>query len=134
MCPPWLRQQLLQKLARVPAERLDGVRATLEFVASIHPSSTVNVSEAAVPQSKGANITQEALALAANAISRPARTMTPEAWYPAIATQLLALLDGNEGPDLAKAAAYIIGFNILGKKSSGAPGTDPSPVLIYNSS
>ncbi|EAQ83880.1 hypothetical protein CHGG_10284 [Chaetomium globosum CBS 148.51] len=123
VCPPWLRQQLLQKLARVPAERPDGVRATLEFVASIHPSSTVNVSEAAVPQSKGANITQEALALAANAISRPARTMTPEAWYPAIATQLLTLLDGNEGPDLAKAAAYIIGFNILGKKSSGAPGT-----------
>ncbi|KAH6847976.1 hypothetical protein B0I37DRAFT_376333 [Chaetomium sp. MPI-CAGE-AT-0009] len=121
--PQWLRRPLMQKLARVPAERPDGVRASLEFVASVHPSSTVNVSEAAVPQAKGANITQEALKLAQGVISRPPQSMTPKAWYSAIAPQLFALLDGGEGPDLVRAAAYIIGFGILGRESSGAPGT-----------
>lgn len=60
--------------------------------------------------------------------------MNPESWYSAIAPQLLVSLDGNEGPDLVKAAAYIIGFGILGKESSGAQGTDASPVIIYNPS
>jgi hypothetical protein len=132
VAPPWLRPQLLQKLARLPADRPDGVRAVLEFVASVYPPSAVNVSEAAVPQVKGANITHEALTMSSGVIARPPRSMTPEAWYSAIAPQLLVLLDGHEGPDLVKVAAYIIGFGILGKAASGARGTDTSPVLICN--
>ena len=50
----------------------------------------------------------------------------PQAWYSAIAPQLLVLLDGNEGPDLVRAAAYIIGFGILGRESSGGRGRDAS--------
>jgi hypothetical protein len=127
--PPWLRTKVMEELTRVPL-RPDGVRATLEFLFSVHPSSTVKVSEAAVPQKQGANITLESLKLASNLVCAIPASVTPETWYSAIAPQLLALLDGGEGPELAKAASYIVGFGILAKRSSGAPGmpaTLPSP-------
>ncbi|KAK4117963.1 hypothetical protein N657DRAFT_694730 [Parathielavia appendiculata] len=120
--PPWLRPKIMEKLTCVPL-RPDGVRGTLEFVVSVHPSSTVKASEAAVPQKKGANITQEALELASKVLSNPPKSVTPETWYSTISAQLLQLLDGNEGPDLTKAASYVIGFGILGRQISGAPGT-----------
>ncbi|KAL2135606.1 hypothetical protein VTI74DRAFT_7753 [Chaetomium olivicolor] len=120
--PPWLRTKLMEKLTLVPL-RPDGVRATLEFVFAVHPSSTVKVSEAAVPQKRGANITHEALGIASDLLSTPPAKVMPETWYSTIAPQLLVLLDGAEGPELVKAASYIIGFGILGRKASGAPGT-----------
>ncbi|KAK4040580.1 hypothetical protein C8A01DRAFT_15594 [Parachaetomium inaequale] len=120
--PPWVRSKVKEALSLVPL-RPDGVRATLECVASVHPASTVKASEAAVPQKKGANITQEALKIASGVISVPPVTTTPKRWYSAIGPQLLALLDGDEGLDLARAAAYIIGFRILGDKELGATGT-----------
>jgi hypothetical protein len=103
--------------------RPDGVRATLEFVFSVHPSSTIKLSEAAVPQKKGANITHESLEMASRLISTPPSTVGPDKWYGAVAPQLLELLDGGEGPELMKVVSYIIGFGILGRKASGAPGT-----------
>jgi hypothetical protein len=131
--PPWVRSKVKEALSLVPL-RPDGVRGTLEVVASVHPSSTVKASEAAVPQKKGANITQEALKDASGVISAPPSTTTPKRWYTAIGPQLLALLDGDEGLDLARAAAYIIGFSILGKPKLGAPGTPlrcpPSPLPL----
>ncbi|KAL2016521.1 hypothetical protein VTK56DRAFT_3449 [Thermocarpiscus australiensis] len=120
--PAWLRAKLMETLTLVPL-RPDGVRATLEFVFSVHPSSTVKVSEAAVPQKRGANITHEALNVASSLLSAPPASVGAETWYAGIAPQLLALLDGGEGPELTKAASYIIGFGILGRKASGAPGT-----------
>ncbi|AEO71592.1 uncharacterized protein THITE_2071588 [Thermothielavioides terrestris NRRL 8126] len=111
----------METLTRVPL-RPNGVRATLEFVFSVHPSSTVKVSEAATPQTRGANITQEALNLASNLLSTQPASVTPETWYSTISPQLLLLLDGGEGPEVAKVAAYVIG-RILGRKSSGAPDT-----------
>ncbi|KAL2149531.1 hypothetical protein VTH82DRAFT_8182 [Thermothelomyces myriococcoides] len=123
IAPPWLRQKLIEKLTRLPMERPDGVRTTLEFVFSVHPTSTVKLSEAAVPQKRGANITQDALNLACNLLSAPA-SVAPEDWYAAVSPQLLAFLDkGNDEPELVKAASYIIGFGVLGKKATGAPGT-----------
>ncbi|KAK4190327.1 armadillo-type protein [Podospora australis] len=120
--PPWLRTKLMEALTLIPL-REDGVRATMEFVFAVHPSSTVKVSEAAVPQKKGANITHEALNMASNLLSAPPASVSPEKWYSSIAPQLLVLLDGAEGPELMKTAAYIIGFGVLGRKASGAPGT-----------
>lgn len=114
----------MEKLTLVPL-RPDGVRGTLEFVFSVHPSGTVKVSEAAVPQKRGANITHEALNIASNLLSTPPASVTPEMWYSAISPQLLVLLDGAEGPELVKAASYIIGFGVLGRKASGAPGMRP---------
>ncbi|KAI0834285.1 hypothetical protein F5Y06DRAFT_300821 [Hypoxylon sp. FL0890] len=120
--PGWLRVPLMDVLTLLP-QRPDGVRATLEFVFSVHPSSTVRTSEAATPQKQGANITIEALKLASNLLSTPPATVSPDQWFPGIAPQLLALLDGKDGPDLVKAAAYVIGFGVLGRKQFGAPGS-----------
>ncbi|KAI1471007.1 uncharacterized protein F4812DRAFT_162575 [Daldinia caldariorum] len=120
--PSWVRVHLMDILTLLP-QRADGVRATLEFVFSVHPSSTVRASEAAAPQKQGANITMEALKLASSLLSTPPNTVPPEQWFPGIAPQLLALLDGKDGADLAKAAAYVIGFGVLGRRQFGAPGT-----------
>ncbi|KAI1813091.1 hypothetical protein GGS20DRAFT_499939 [Poronia punctata] len=120
--PDWLRIHLVDILTLLP-QRPDGVRATLEFVFSVHPSSTVRPSEAATPQKQGANITMEALKMASNLLSAPPASVTPQAWFPGIAPQLLALLDGTDGRDLAKVASYVIGFGVLGRKQLGAPGT-----------
>ncbi|KAI0414029.1 hypothetical protein F5X98DRAFT_261759 [Xylaria grammica] len=120
--PEWLRSHFMDILTLLP-QRPDGVRATLEFVFSVHPSSTVAVSEAAAPQKQGANITMEALKMASTLLSVPPASVKPDVWFPGVAPQLLALLDGDNGPDLAKAAAYVIGFGVLGRKQFGAPGT-----------
>ncbi|KAI1452283.1 hypothetical protein F4805DRAFT_40795 [Annulohypoxylon moriforme] len=119
--PGWLRIHLMDVLTLLP-QRPDGVRAALEFVFSVHPSSTVRIAEAATPQKRGANITMEALKLASNLLSASPATVAPDQWYAGVAPQLLALLDGREGPDLVKAAAYVIGFGVLGRKQFGAPG------------
>lgn len=94
----------------------------MEFIFTTHPSSTVKASEAAGPQKQGANITMEAMKMAANLLASPPAGVAPEQWFPGIASQLLALLDGSEGPDLVKVAAYVIGFGILGRRQFGAPG------------
>ncbi|KAK7746758.1 hypothetical protein SLS53_001946 [Cytospora paraplurivora] len=121
--PPQLRSKFMEVLTRIPL-RPDGVRSTAEFVFSVHPSSTVSSSEGANPQKQGANITQEALSMAAKLIAYPPRSATPGEWYKGIAPQLLALLDGKDGPELMKVAAYVIGFGILGRRQTGAPGTE----------
>jgi hypothetical protein len=119
--PRWLALRFMDVLTLLP-QRPDGVRATLEFVFTTHPSSTVKASEAADPQKQGANITLEALKMAANLLAAPPSGVAPDMWYSGIAPQLLALLDGTEGSDLVKVAAYVIGFGILGRRQFGAPG------------
>lgn len=121
--PPQLRSKFMDVLTRIPL-RPDGVRSTAEFVFSVHPSNTeTSSSEGANPQKQGASITHEALSMAAKLIAYPPRSASPGEWYQAVAPQLLALLDGKEGPELMKVAAYVIGFGILGRKQTGAPGT-----------
>lgn len=131
--PDWLRLKLREYLTVIPL-REEGVRASLEFAFAVHPSSTVKLSEAAVPQKRGANITHEALVLASNLLSSPPSTVTPDEWYSGIAPQLFALLDGGEGPELKKVVAYVIGFGILGRKVSGAPGMPSHCIFEYSCS
>ncbi|KAI1266355.1 hypothetical protein F5Y18DRAFT_416665 [Xylariaceae sp. FL1019] len=118
----WLRIHLMDVLTLLP-QRPDGVRTTMEFVFSVHPSSTVSASEFAATQKQGANITMEALRMASTLLTVPPVTVRPEAWFPGVAPQLLKLLDGTEGNDLTKAAAYVIGYGVLGRRQFGAPGT-----------
>lgn len=118
---PWLQRHLKGILALLPL-RPDGVRTTLEFVFAVHPTSSARFPDIAAPQRKGANITQGALALASRLISTPPAGVTADLWFSGVAPQLLSLLDGEHGAELVKAAAYIIGFSILGRKTSGAPG------------
>lgn len=120
--PPELRARLMGVLTQIPL-RPDGVRATAEFVFSVHPSSTVTAADEAKPQKGGANITHEALSMAAKLIAYPPKAVSPDTWYQKVAPQLLSLLDGHDGPELMKVGAFVIGFGILGRKQSGAPGT-----------
>ncbi|KAK6824756.1 hypothetical protein PG987_012250 [Apiospora arundinis] len=120
--PRWLRLHLMDLLTLMP-QRQDGVRATIEFVFASHPSSAVKTSEASAPQKQGANITLEALKMATGLLAVPPASVEAEKWFTGIAPQLLDLLDGKEGNDLVKAAAYIIGYGILGRKQFGAPGS-----------
>lgn len=109
-----------------PAFGGGGVRATLEFVFAVHPSSTVTKAEAATPQRRGAFITMEALQLATKLLASPPAAprlgVTPDAWFAAVGPQLLALLDGADGDELVRVAAYVVGFGVLGRKQFGAPG------------
>jgi hypothetical protein len=93
----------------------------MEFVFSVHPSSSKNT-DMRGPQKEGASITHEATAVAAKLLSSVPSSMTPDAWFEGIAGQLFYLIDGDAGKDLAKAAAQIVGYGILGKKQFGAPG------------
>ncbi|KAK1999748.1 hypothetical protein LX36DRAFT_655171 [Colletotrichum falcatum] len=129
VAPAWLRPELMKILTLIPL-RPDGVRGTMEFVFSVHPSSTLKASEAATPQKKGANITQEAMAVVTRIITSPPATIPPEDWFSKIAPQLITLLDGYEGAELSKAAAQIIMFGVLGRKQFGAPGSPGWNVFV----
>lgn len=115
----------MQTLTLVPL-RDDGVRGTLELVFSVHPS---NVGKAAPsgagqePQKQGASITHEAVAVATRLLSSVPPGMAAEDWFSGISAQLFSLMDGTAGLDLAKIAAQIVGYGILGKKIYGAPGS-----------
>lgn len=111
----------MQTLTHLPLRR-NGVRGTMEFVFSVHPSNDRKASDTTQPQKEGAGITHEAVAIATRLLSSVPSSMTPQAWFDGIAGQLLSLMDGNDGKDLAKTAAQIVGFGILGKKQLGAPG------------
>ncbi|KAF9877591.1 hypothetical protein CkaCkLH20_04726 [Colletotrichum karsti] len=120
--PEWLRPELMKILTAIPL-RPDGVRGTMEFIFSVHPSSTLKASEAATPQKQGANITQEAMAVVTRILTSPPSNALPEDWFSAVGPQLITLLDGKEGPELTTAAAQIIMFGVLGRRQFGAPGS-----------
>ncbi|KAH7159678.1 hypothetical protein B0J13DRAFT_110580 [Dactylonectria estremocensis] len=120
--PPWLRDPLLQTLTRLPL-REDGVRGTMEFVFSVHPSNVGKAAESSSAAKQGAAITHEAVAVATRLLSSVPASMTPRAWFSGISEQLLQLMDGEGGLELAKTAAQVVGYGILGRKQYGAPGT-----------
>jgi hypothetical protein len=116
---PWLRTPLISALARLPL-RARGVQDTIEFILSVHPSSVANTPSA--PGKRGSNISHEALNAASRLLSSPPVSMSPEKWFLGIAPQLFSLLEGEGEPEMDKAAAFVIGFGILGRKQFGAPG------------
>ena len=71
---------------------------------------------------KGSGISHEALNAASRLLSSPPSGMPPEEWFTGIAPQLFALLEGEGEPEMDRAAAFVIGFGILGRKQYGAPG------------
>lgn len=126
----------MQTLTLLPL-RPDGVRGTMEFVFSVHPSNVGKTPDSSEPQKQGASITHEAVAVATKLLSSVPAAMSAEDWFSRIAPQLFAFIDGEAGPDIAKTAAQIVGFGILGRKQYGAPGMDDvrsslDKVLIFN--
>ncbi|KAF5019206.1 hypothetical protein F66182_8795 [Fusarium sp. NRRL 66182] len=121
--PQWLRDPLLQTLTLIPL-RPGGVRGTMEFVFSVHPSNVGRVPEGDVAARKqGASITHEGVAVATRLLSSVPASMTPQVWFEGISRELFELIDGEAGPDMAKTASQVIGYGILGSKQYGAPGT-----------
>lgn len=116
---PWLRARLISALATLPL-RERGIQNTIEFVLSVHPNSAGYNSSANT--GKGSGMSYEALNAASRLLSSPPSGMDPEIWFSGIAPQLFALLDGEGEPEMDRAAAFIIGFGILGRKQYGAPG------------
>ncbi|KAM0459350.1 hypothetical protein ACHAPV_005532 [Trichoderma viride] len=115
--PLWLREPLMRSLTSLPL-RSDGVRATMEFVFAVHPSNTGKPTNDGGSRGKeGAAITHEAVAVATKLLSSVPASMNAQKWFDGISGQLFALFDGEAGPDVAKTAAQIVGFGIL-----GAPG------------
>jgi hypothetical protein len=90
----------------------------------VHPSTAQQAGSAQsqTAESRGPSISLEALNSASRLISSPPSDMSPDAWYSAIAPQLLSLLDGEGGEEMIKVASFIIGYGILGRKVLGAPG------------
>lgn len=118
---PWLRPHISRALSFLPL-RPRGVRSTIEFVLSVHPTTAASAEtrgqEAA---SKGPQISPEALTSATQLVCSPPQGVTPYYWFEHLAPQLFSLLDGNGGLDMVKVAAYVIGYGILGRPQFGAP-------------
>lgn len=121
--PPWLRSHLVHTLALLPL-RTRGVRDTIEFIFQVHPSTAqkTGTGQSQTVGSRGPSISLEALNAASRLISAPPSDFSPDTWFSAIAPQLFTLLDGEGGLELVKAASFIIGYGILGRKALGAPG------------
>lgn len=115
---PWLRAPLISTLALLPL-RPRGVQTTIEFVLSVHPSARLNAPSGSDQRS---GISHEALNAASRLLSSPPGGMTPDDWFSGIGPQLFSLLQGEGEPEMDKAAAFIIGFGVLGRKQYGAPG------------
>lgn len=112
----------MRSLTSLPL-RSDGVRATMEFVFAVHPNNTGKPTDDGGSRGKeGAAITHEAVAVATKLLSSVPASMNAQQWFDGISGQLFALFDGEAGRDVAKTAAQIVGFGILGKKQFGAPG------------
>ena len=123
----WLRAPLISALARLPL-RPRGVQHTIEFILAVHPSNSG--SSRSVTTGSGSVISHEALNSASRLLSSPPEGMSPTDWFQGIAPQMLSLLEGDGQLEMDKAAAFVIGFGILGRKQFGAPGTPGWKALV----
>ncbi|KAL4762499.1 RTP1-C1 domain-containing protein [Aspergillus foveolatus] len=115
----WFKSVITGLLSRVPL-RSNGVLQTIVFLASQFAPSLGRETQEQGPS--GLRITVNAIMHASRLLSAVPHGMEASAYFKVIGPQLLTLIDGDD-PDLRKAAAYIIGNGILGKKAYGAPGT-----------
>ncbi|KAL2870673.1 RTP1/Tango6 family protein [Aspergillus lucknowensis] len=114
----WFKAVVTRFLSKIPL-RPNGVIQTIVFLASqFAPSLGQEVQDQAA---RGPHITVNAIMHASRLLSSVPQEMEAAFYFRAIGPQLLALIDGDD-PDLRKAAAYIVGNGILGKRAYGTPG------------
>lgn len=120
--PVWLKPIISQELALVPL-RQRGIQHTIEFLSLSYLSKNSQIPTDASGTRSQIPIPLEAVTQASRLLVLPPNATSQDAWISSLAPQLLALLDGNAGRELSRAAAQIIAGGILSKRTTGAPGT-----------
>ena len=121
--PAWFQTPIKTALAVFPM-RPGGVRQTISFVATTEEThqNTESQPESQSSQRGGPAFSVEKLGQVSKLLTSIPSSVTPNAYYSAIAPQLLELLD-EDGTEMCRAAAYVIGIGILGRRQHGAPGS-----------
>lgn len=104
--------------------RPGGVRQTISFVATTEETDRNTDSQ---PENHSNERGRPAFSLekqgqVSKLLSSVPSSVTPNAYYSAIAPQLLELLDEDDS-EMCRAAAYVISIGILGRRQHGAPGS-----------
>ena len=122
--PSWLRPHLSGTLSLLPL-RPNGVRQTVEFIASRSSDATVSDDgpRADSERRTSPRIHLDAVTQASRLLAAVPSSLTPAEFFDKVGPQLLRLLDGEAGSDMIRVAGYVIGSGILGRKSLGSPGT-----------
>ncbi|KAF2667929.1 hypothetical protein BT63DRAFT_457231 [Microthyrium microscopicum] len=120
--PGWLRMNLSRYLSVIPL-RPEGVRGAIRFIMIQNYTEEPSSKAGSEPLKDGIILTPEAMSQATRILTSVPSSVSVDEYYTRIAPQLLDLLSGTEGPEFAKAAAFIIANGILHKKNIGAPGT-----------
>jgi len=115
--PDWLKELSSKRLSLLPL-RPGGVRDTIAFIASIALQTGGHGDQGEA--SSGLELTLEILAHASKLISSVPSEVAPAEYFGTLAPQLFALLD-EDGTDMQRAAAFIIGNGILGRRIYGSP-------------
>lgn len=126
--PTWLKDPLLAYLSMVPL-RQQGVRSIIDFAGTMTTSSDGQHQENAAGK-KIPFLSLEAITRAGQLLAAVPRGMDAETYFERLSQQLHPLLDGEAGTDMAKVAAQIIGSGILGRKSTGGPGSAGWKVFV----
>ena len=119
--PEWFRVPISEYLSLLPL-RPRGVRHAIEFIAASYHVQTASGNGEGQP-SRGPSLSPQGLMQASRLLSSVPVSLTPEMYFTQLASQLLSILDGEDGPDMTLIAAYIISGGILSKKTFGAPGS-----------
>ncbi|KAI9703761.1 MAG: hypothetical protein M1836_007531 [Candelina mexicana] len=119
--PAWFRPHISGPLSLLPL-RPQGVRQVIEFLALMSPDlPPLAANERGDPEissTQGPPITPEAIKQASRLLASVPSSLTPRKYFEGIIPQLLALLDGEGGSDLSKAAGSILASDI-GHKIAG---------------
>ena len=122
--PTWFRVHLSTALSLLPL-RPNGVQQTITFIASTAPQAQNDPAEQGASVNgrvSGPTLSVQTLEQASKLLAAVPSSLTADAYFTALGPQLLRLLDGKEIEE-KRAAAYIIGNGILGRRKYGAPGT-----------
>lgn len=122
--PLWFRVHLSTFLSLLPL-RPNGVQQTISFIASTVLQTQHDPEEQRIgPDGHVSSVTLsvEILNQASKLLVAVPSSVTADAYFSSLGPQLLHLLDSTD-IEMKRAAAYIIGNGILGRRKHGSPGT-----------